>query len=120
MRSLPLLLIFLTLFALSAKAQTAVTPLYPNAANASLAVTATTGASTATAISPAPQEMVTNTGSQTGFVAFGGSAVAATTTSIPIPAGAIEVFSLDPTMGYVSALTSTSTTQLYFTGGRGN
>ena len=120
MRSLPLYLIFFALFAFPVEAQTAVAPLYPNSGSASLAVTATTGASTATSISPAPQEMVTNTGSNTAFVAFGGSAVAATTTSIPIPAGAIEVFSLDSTMGYVSALTSTSTTQLYFTGGRGN
>lgn len=94
-------------------------PLYPGAGT-SLAVTATTGASTATALSGAPQVMVTNTGAQTGFVAFGGSTIAATTTSIPIPAGAIEVFSLDPTLGYVSALTATSSTQLYFTGGRGN
>lgn len=103
-----------------AHAQANISPLYPNAASSSLAVTASTAASTATAITPSPQVMVTNVGPSTAFIAFGTSAVAATTTSIPVPAGAIEVFTLDSNQGYVSAITSTTTAAVYFTGGRGN
>ena len=123
MRKLPLFFVLAAIFALPALAQTSVTgtsPFYPNNGSTSLEVTASTGASTAVAISPAPQVMVTNTGAQTAFIKFGGSAIAATVTGIPVVAGATKVFTLDSTMGYASAITTTSTSAVYFTGGKGN
>lgn len=102
-----------------------VTPLSPGA-TVSISVTSAASAATALGLTFTPasnsgaQVMVTNTGSNTAFITFGGSTVAATTSGIPIPAGVVEVFTVNQYMTYVSAITASSTTTVYFTVGIGN
>lgn len=61
-----------------------------------------------------------NSTGTTAFVEFGGAATVAavTTTSIPIPPGAIEVMSIDQST-FVAAITSSGTATVYFTKGYG-
>lgn len=65
-----------------------------------------------------------NAGGATAFVNCGGSTVTASaTTDIPIPAGAVEVMTLDfpatVTTPYIAAVTSAGTATLYITPGDG-
>lgn len=91
--------------------------------NAALAITASTAASTGVALTqteyPSWQEYVVNTGAQTAFLAFGTSAIAATTTSIPLPAGGTKIFTLNEGQTYASSITTTGSTSVYMVGGRG-
>lgn len=65
------------------------------------------------------QVRVMNNGTATAWIEFGGSAVAAVlTTSIPVPAGAVEVFSTN--QSYAAAIAAGSTGKIYFTTGNGN
>lgn len=118
MKLLVAILLLLPFAALAQDGQGAFFPL----GNASLALTASTSASTATALTqteqPVWQEYVVNNGPQTAFLAFGGSAVAATTTSIPIPSGTTRLFTLNEGQAYVSAITATTTAGVYLVGGR--
>jgi len=92
----------------------------------SLSVT-TTSASVALGMSQGPvrlQVRIYNAGGSTAFVRFGSSAgtVTAVTTDMPVPAGAIEVFTVFNTDGYTitaAAITSAGTATLYFTAGTG-
>lgn len=60
-----------------------------------------------------------NSGTVTVFVAFGGSAVAATTTaSMPLPAGAVEVFAVGEVL-YLAGITASGTATVYATIGQG-
>lgn len=61
-----------------------------------------------------------NSTATTSFVEFGttGTLTAITTTSIPIPPGAIEIFNIDQ-CGYVAAVTASGTGTIYFTKGYG-
>lgn len=61
-----------------------------------------------------------NAGPQLAFVEFSGvnSVVAITTTSMPIPVGAIEVVNIDQ-CAYAAAITTSGTATVYFTKGYG-
>lgn len=63
---------------------------------------------------------VFNDGAATMFIAFGESGVVATTASLPIPSGAVEVFSVNPATTHIAAITAVGTTTLYATSGRGS
>lgn len=111
----------LALLPLAAYAQQQLMPFQPST---TLTVSVSSSASTATLV-PAPsnpswQEMLTNGGTQLAFCKFGGSTVTATTSDTPIPAGVVEVFTLDQDQKYISCITSTSTTTVYATGGKGS
>ena len=72
--------------------------------------------------SGANQVRVFNNGTATVWIEFGGSVVAAAlATSIPIPAGAVEVFSAGAAAStlYVAAIAAGSTGSIYFTPGAG-
>jgi hypothetical protein len=60
-----------------------------------------------------------NSGSVTVFVQFGNSSVAATTSHMPIPAGAAESFQIGPGVTHVAGITASSTATLYATPGCG-
>lgn len=61
-----------------------------------------------------------NAGPATVFIEFGTSAVtAATATSIPVPAGAIETQVVGPAITHVAAITASGTATVYFTPGQG-
>jgi hypothetical protein len=65
---------------------------------------------------------VMNNGTATAWVDFGSSTVAAAlTTSIPVPAGGVEVLTAQSTGGpvYVAAIAAGSTGKIYFTLGQG-
>lgn len=53
------------------------------------------------------------------FIQFGTSATAATTSHMPIPPGATEMFQLGPSVTTISAITSGGTGTLYATTGMG-
>jgi hypothetical protein len=61
---------------------------------------------------------VVNDGAATAFLHFGGDTVASNTAKMPIKAGATETFTTG-TAGYVAAVTTSGTTNLYFTNGEG-
>jgi hypothetical protein len=70
------------------------------------------------------QIRVWNSGGSTVFVRFGSSAatVTAVTTDMPIPAGAVEVFTIGCNDGYTcvaAGITAAGTATLYFTVGQG-
>jgi hypothetical protein len=63
---------------------------------------------------------VVNSGSVAAFVEFGGGSVAATTTaSFPILPGTGELFGINPLATHVAAITSSGSTTLHLTTGRG-
>jgi hypothetical protein len=91
-------------------------------ATVNLAVTTTTGSVALTAVgSQGGMEVrLYNAGTATVFVNFGISTVAATAAAgFPLPAGAIEIFSVGPGVTHVAAITAASTATLYATSGRG-
>lgn len=64
---------------------------------------------------------VYNSGTSICFINFGTSgSTASITTSMPIPAGAIEVFQLGAGVTHVATITSSGTAVIYFTPGQGN
>ena len=66
------------------------------------------------------QVRIFNNAGAVAFVAFGGSAITAdTTTSVPIAVGAVEVLSIPPEVTYVAAILASGTGSVYFTGGFG-
>lgn len=68
------------------------------------------------------QVRVFNDGTATAWIAFGGSAVTAnTTTSFPVGAGSCEVFTIEKADGpiYAAAIAVGSTGYIYFTPGSG-
>ena len=124
-----IILFLLLLFPFSAFAQQTINPAaipFSPGQTLSISVTSSPSAGQLVGVSFTPtltsaQVMVTNTGANVCFVAFGAtSAVSATTSSTPIPAGAIEIFTINQNSQYVSAVTSSSTTTCYFTAGVGN
>lgn len=65
---------------------------------------------------------VYNAGSATVFVKFGDTITTATTSNMPIPAGAVEVFSVqdsDGSANYVAAITASGSATVYVTTGEG-
>src|SRR5262249_25769950 len=62
---------------------------------------------------------VYNATATTVFIQFGNSTVAATTSNMPIPAGAIETFQIGPGVTHIAGITSTGTGTLYATPGMG-
>lgn len=90
--------------------------------SATVSISCTTTTARA-AITGAPgaefQVRLYNAGSATVFVARGGSAVDATTSSMPLPAGAIEVITCEAAVTHVAAITSSGTATLYITTGSG-
>jgi hypothetical protein len=62
---------------------------------------------------------VYNSASVTVFIQFGSSTVAATTSHMPVPPGAVEVFQVGPSVTTISAITSSGSGTLYATTGRG-
>lgn len=63
---------------------------------------------------------VYNAGTATVFIAFGISTVeAVAATSMPVPAGAIEVFAVGPGVTHMAAITASSTATVYATPGQG-
>lgn len=93
----------------------------PTGATVSLAVTTTTGsvALTAPGGSGGSDVRLYNAGGSLVFVAFGSSTVQAAVTSLPLPAGQTEVFSVGPGSTHVAAITASGTATLYATTGRG-
>lgn len=94
----------------------------PVVATVTLAVTGTTG-SVALGTQPSQggcEVRVVNAGTATIFINFGTSAVtAATASSMPVLAGGAEVFSLNPSVTHVAAITASGTATLYATLGCG-
>ena len=62
---------------------------------------------------------VFNATAVTVFIQFGDSTVVATTAKMPIPAGAVEVFSIGGST-YIAGITISGTCTVYATPGRGN
>jgi hypothetical protein len=92
------------------------------ASTVNISVAATTANVLIENFSGANQIRVFNNGSATAWIEFGGSGVVATlTSSIPIPAGAIEVFSVGSAAStvYAAAIAAASTGSIYFTPGSG-
>lgn len=85
----------------------------------------TTSANVALSKTPSDrfQVRVYNAGSATVFINRGSSTVTATTSNMPVPAGAIEVITFNnlPTnpITHVAAITSSGTATVYFTTGDG-
>ena len=72
-----------------------------------------------TAITPGARHVrVYNAGAVIVFLQFGDSTVAATTAKMPIPPGAVEVFTLGGAT-YAAVITSSGTADIYFTPGMG-
>jgi hypothetical protein len=96
----------------------------PTGATVNLAVTSTTGNVAMTIMGGMTQQgsrsiRVYNSGAVDVFIAIGSSAITATTSSLPIPAGAVEVFETGPSATHIAAITASSTATVYFTSGRG-
>lgn len=117
------LLFFLIAFSGSASAQRAFEAFGIGTAS----VTATT-ASAATALTiptqsgAVPRKMqvrVYNAGGATVFVLFGTSGATATTGNMPVPSGAVEVFSVPEGTTHAATITSSGTGTIYFTTGLG-
>jgi hypothetical protein len=62
-----------------------------------------------------------NSSTQTAFVVFGTSSsiTASTTTSMPLPPGDVEVFTVPPQTSYVAVIGTSSTGTFYATPGEG-
>lgn len=116
-----LLVLLILLLPLSARAQTASLPFHPGT-TISVAVTNSASAAAAVPIGTVPswQLLLQNTGSNLAFCKFGGSTVSAAVTDFPIPAGVVEVITVDQDRKYISCITASSTTTVYVTGGVGN
>lgn len=65
------------------------------------------------------QVRVHNAGANPAFVIFGDSTVVATTAHMPIPAGAVEVFTIQGNETHAAAIMATGTSTAYFTMGEG-
>lgn len=93
----------------------------PNGATVNLSVTTSSGNVALTGVGTGANVRLYNAGTATVFVAFGTSSAAAATTSagIPIPAGAIEIYTVGPTITYLAAITASGTATLYATTGQG-
>jgi ABC-type xylose transport system substrate-binding protein len=88
-------------------------------ATVSLAVTATTGRVAVTGLDAFnPAVRFFNSGAATVFAACGDVTVVATTASLPIAAGTIEVLGCNKG-GYVAGITASGTATLYLTAGSG-
>lgn len=91
-----------------------------NGATVNLAVTTSTGSVALTGVGNGGNVRVYNAGSATIFINFGTSTVTATTAAgIPIPSGAIEIYSVGASITHVAAITASSTATAYFTTGQG-
>ena len=100
-------------------------PFHP-VVGSTVSISATTSSS-ATALSSVPvgrfHLRIFNAGSATVFITRGGSTVAATTSSYPVPSGAIEVITINNPdanpVTHVAAITASGTATVYFTVGWG-
>lgn len=97
------------------------TPFTPTGSTVNLAVTGSTGAVALGTLGQGGSTVrIYNAGAATVFINFGISTVeAATATSIPVPAGAIEVYSVGPSVTHVAGITASGTATLYATLGQG-
>lgn len=115
------LIILIGLMPSTAFAQTQLMPFQPGA---TISISVSNSASSAVAMPigsvPSWQIIVQNTGSALAFCNFGGSAVTASTSSFPVPAGVIESLTMDQDHKFISCITSASTTTVYITGGIGS
>jgi len=69
---------------------------------------------------PSRSLRIFNNAGAVAFIAFGGSSItAATSTSVPIAVGAVEVLSIPPEATYVAAILASGTGTVYFTVGFG-
>lgn len=84
----------------------------------SISVTDTSGSSTFTGAS-AEQLRIYNAGNNMAFIRWGAGAQTALTTDMPIPAGGIEVFYKGSNDTLAAICSTSSTTTLYCTSGRG-
>ena len=104
-----------------AMAQVAALPIQPGN---TITVSASTSASTAVALPigsvPSWQIELQNAGSSVAFCAFGGSTLAATTSSYPIMPGVDKVVTVDQDRKYISCITASGSATIYATGGIGN
>lgn len=92
----------------------------PNGSTVNLSVTTSSASVALTGSGTGANVRVYNAGSDTIFLAFGTSGVtAATTTGIPIPSGAIEMYTLPPTFTHAAAITASGSATAYFTTGQG-
>lgn len=94
---------------------------FPTADTESIAVSA---ASQSINLERGDQVRVMNNGSATVWIRFGASGVTVTTANgIPVPAGAIEVFSVTPGLAsadlHVAVIAAAATGSIYFTPGDG-
>jgi hypothetical protein len=90
----------------------------PMSPGATVTVSATTSTAATAITGTADQVRIYNAGSALVHVKFGLTGVTATTADMPIPSGAIEVF----TIGYqthVATITPSGTATIYFTRGSG-
>lgn len=97
-------------------------PFSPAPATATISATTSTANVKVADGSGERQVRIFNAGSSTAFLAFGkDNTVAATTTGMPIGAGAIEVISIQPdgTALWAAAITASGTATIYLTPGSG-
>lgn len=95
----------------------------PYPVNTATATAATTTAATALVL-PSPvgrrfQVRVVNVGATPVFINFGTAGVAATTASMPVAAGATNIFSVPEGTTHVGTIVGTGTAVIYFTAGEG-
>jgi hypothetical protein len=90
---------------------------------ATLAVTQTTGSVAMVVPAAVPlgalNVRIYNAGANVAFIQMGSSSVVATTAKMPIPPGAVEVFSLAGNTHIAAICAGGLTTTLYFTAGHG-
>lgn len=65
------------------------------------------------------QVRIYNAGPATAFLGRGDSSVTAATTNMPLPAGVVEVITLDGSVTHLAAITPSGAATLYFTTGEG-
>jgi hypothetical protein len=94
----------------------------PGAATDSIAATTTSGSDALVLPQPADvrQVRVYNAGAATVFIRFGETAPTALVTDLPIPAGAVEMFTIGAKIAHVAAITAAGAATVYFTTGEGN
>ena len=99
---------------------TDVNAFYPNGSTVNLTASTSSGRVAVTGPGTGANVRVYNSGTDTAFIAFGDSTVtASTTTGMPIPGGAVEMFTLPQNITNIAAITASGSPVLYFTTGQG-
>lgn len=93
----------------------------PNGSTVNLALSTSTGNVALPGVGNGANVRVYNAGTTAGFITFGtaSTVTAALATSMPIPPGAVEMFTLPAGITYVAGISASGAPTLYFTTGQG-